>query len=133
MRIELICIGSELLTGKQNTHCSFFSKTLQTIGLTVSEEHTVPDILEDIEYRIKQSFARSDMVFVCGGLGPTFDDITREAAARALKKKLICSTDILEKIKKRTREWKSSFSDHEKKQAYVIEGAEPLVNEIGVA
>ena len=79
----LICVGSELLRGKINSHASTLSRRLLSIGLTLHHEETVGDELEEITTAIRLAVEQFEIVFVTGGLGPTFDDITREAAAAA--------------------------------------------------
>src|SRR4051812_4706274 len=80
-RAGLVCVGSELLRGKLNTHASLLARRLASVGIDLTEEHTVADDLEALRRTIRGCLDRCAVVIVTGGLGPTFDDISREAAA----------------------------------------------------
>jgi nicotinamide-nucleotide amidase len=89
MKIEIINTGSELLLGSTlNTHGAWLGQQLLGLGLRVQRLVTVPDG-DPIRDALKQSIAVSDAVIVTGGLGPTSDDVTREATAEALGVELI--------------------------------------------
>src|SRR5436190_23531692 len=90
-RCALVCVGSELLRGKLNTHASHISRRLSSIGLALNEENTVADELPQITAAIRRALDVFDVVIVSGGLGPTFDDVTREAAAEATGRSLALS------------------------------------------
>lgn len=133
MRIELICIGTELLSGKVNTHGSCIGRTLNELGLFLSEEHTVPDSKPDIVSTVKTSLTKSRILFICGGLGPTFDDVTRESVSQALNKKLLFNEKLYKQINKKIHTDHHIPSAHENRQAYLIEGAIPIYNTVGTA
>src|ERR1035441_6053543 len=80
-RVSLICVGSELLRGKINTHSSTIARRLASIGLELSEEHTVGDDAEAIAKIIRRAREENQVVIVTGGLGPTFDDPSRPTHA----------------------------------------------------
>src|SRR5437660_918629 len=82
-RCILICVGSELLRGKINTHASAISRRLSAIGLELNAEVTVGDEEAEIAEAIRRALVAFQVVIVTGGLGPTFDDLTREAASAA--------------------------------------------------
>ena len=84
MNIELICSGSELLTGKLNTHASFIGSKLNDIGLNLKLVTTVADRKKDFSQVLKDAIKRSSIIIVTGGLGPTFDDITVETVSEIL-------------------------------------------------
>src|SRR5437762_7003726 len=88
-RSVLVCVGSELLRGKLNTHASHISRRLSSIGLSLNEENTVSDELPEITRALQRALDSFEIVLVSGGLGPTFDDLTREAASEASSRKLI--------------------------------------------
>src|ERR1700746_2972708 len=84
MRIEIICTGDEVLTGKiVNTNFSYMSQKLEDFGLSVSWGTTVGDDREELLAAFRLSAERADAVIVNGGLGPTVDDLSQEIAARA--------------------------------------------------
>src|SRR3954462_4521882 len=84
MRIEVICTGDEVLTGKiVNSNFSWISQKLEDFGLAVQWETTVGDDRESLLLAFKLAGARADAVIVNGGLGPTVDDLSQEIAAQA--------------------------------------------------
>ena len=87
-RAYLVCVGSELLAGQVNTHQAWLSVRLRRAGFDVVGESSVPDSIPLIKTALLRALNASDAVIVCGGLGPTFDDLTREAAAAALGRSL---------------------------------------------
>src|SRR2546430_2998827 len=96
---SLICVGSELLRGKINAHSATLASRLASIGLELSDEHTVADDDGAIARVIRRALGESHIVIVTGGLGPTFDDLTREAASQATGRPLQFSSSLLQKIK----------------------------------
>ena len=84
-KAEIISIGSELLSGKTiDTTSTFISRKLDRIGIVAVHKATIPDQHADIVKALKQSLNRSSVIIITGGLGPTKDDITRKAVAKAL-------------------------------------------------
>ncbi|MBU2613969.1 MAG: competence/damage-inducible protein A [Elusimicrobia bacterium] len=134
MRIELICVGHELLYGKLNTHIAYIGEHLSDIGLQLNSARTIPDDLEEMTATFKDAFVKADITIITGGLGPTFDDLTREAAAKALNKKLIRNEELLKKLEQymTSRGYKFSLKGNEN-QAYLIEGAKTIENKFGTA
>ncbi|MDE1976196.1 MAG: competence/damage-inducible protein A [Elusimicrobia bacterium] len=132
-RVELICVGSELLGGKTNTHQSYISLALARFGLSLSRESSLPDDLEPLKSAIAEAFSRADALIVCGGLGPTFDDITREAAAAALGRPLVFKPELFAQIKRRFQRFRTRMPAENRRQAYLISGASALKNNFGSA
>ncbi len=132
-RVELICVGSELLGGKINTHQSYISLALARLGLALSRESSIPDDLEPLESAIAEAFVRADALIVCGGLGPTFDDITREAAASALVRPLVFRPELFAQIKRRFKCFRTRMPAENRRQAYLLRGATALRNDFGSA
>jgi nicotinamide-nucleotide amidase len=132
---SLICVGSELLRGKINTHSSALSRRLASIGLPLNHEETVGDELGELTAAIRRSLNEYKIVFVTGGLGPTFDDITREAAAAAAGRKLILSEALNKEIVSKFRQahLKGKIPPANVRQAYLIEGARAIPNSNGTA
>src|SRR4051812_15455777 len=96
MRIELICTGDEVLTGKiNNTNFSYISQKLEDYGLAIAWETTVGDDRENLLAAFQPAGQRADAVIVNGGLGPTVDDLSQEIAARAAGVDLILNSEWL--------------------------------------
>jgi len=133
VRIGVICIGSELLINKINTNVHLINDSIGKIGLFVSENITIPDKKEEIQNAFKYCFENNHIIFITGGLGPTFDDITRESISEILNRKLIFSEKIWQKIEEKFKKKGTIIPEINKKQSYVIEGATIIENEIGTA
>ena len=133
MRIEIINTGTELLLGStRNTHGSWIGQELVKLGLRVQRQTTVPDGVA-IEDALAESTRRSDVVIVTGGLGPTSDDITREAAARVLGVELMEDEAALRALREFFEKRKKPMVDANLKQAQNLVGADILPNQNGTA
>src|ERR1700755_1405221 len=98
MRIEVICTGDEVLTGKiVNTNFSYISQKLEDYGLGVTWETTVGDDRDDLLLAFRLAGERADAVIVNGGLGPTVDDLSQEIAAKAAGVELVLHGERREK------------------------------------
>jgi nicotinamide-nucleotide amidase len=96
MRIEVICTGDEVLTGKiVNTNFSYITQKLEDCGLAVEWETTVGDDRENLLLAFQLAGQRADAVIVNGGLGPTVDDLSQEIAAKAAGVELKLSEEWL--------------------------------------
>ncbi len=133
MQSEIVCIGTELLMGKVNTNVSYLSEKLASIGLNFTYETTVGDSSKDIAEILKQSFTRSGIIFVTGGLGPTFDDLTREVVAGVLEKKLIFNREAMQAVAAFFAKRDLEMPKKNEVQAQIVEGARIIPNEIGTA
>ena len=131
--IELLCLGTELLSGRLNTHQSHLSLELRRAGLKVSRETSLPDDAAAIAREVRSALARCDALLVCGGLGPTFDDVTREGVSAALKKPLVYRPALYAAIKRRFLRRRLSVPEENRRQAFVIAGAEVMPNKRGSA
>ena len=132
--IELISIGTELLSGRTlNSHAQTLGGALTEIGLSLSRDTTIPDELGIIRAAVKESLGRADIVLVSGGLGPTVDDITREALAGLFGVNIVVSEPALEAMKKRFAERGYPMTPAAKRMVHILEGAEMLVNTAGAA
>ncbi|MCM8760202.1 MAG: CinA family nicotinamide mononucleotide deamidase-related protein, partial [Candidatus Omnitrophica bacterium] len=110
------------------------SGILARAGLSITRCIIVGDEKEEIKDAVSLSLKRSDIVFITGGLGPTSDDLTREAIAELLNKKLIFSEDIWQKICERFyKRGVKDIPEINKKQGYIIEGADIIENNVGTA
>jgi len=134
MRIEVICTGDEVLTGKIiNTNFSYISQKLEDVGLAVSRETTVGDDRDELLRAFRLAGERADAVIVNGGLGPTVDDLSQEIAARAADVDLVLSEDWLQRMEEFFLRRSRVMSPNNRKQAMLPATAEILDNPIGTA
>src|SRR5467141_1448963 len=134
MRIEVICTGDEVVTGKiVNTNFSYISQKLEDFGLAVTWETTVGDDREDLLLAFRMAGDRADAVIVNGGLGPTVDDLSQEIAARAAGVELVLNEDWLQRMEDFFRRRNRVMSSNNRKQAMLPTTAEILDNPIGTA
>jgi nicotinamide-nucleotide amidase len=129
----LVCVGSELLAGQLNTHQPWLSVRLRRAGFDVVGESSVQDSVAALKTALSRALDAADAVIVCGGLGPTFDDVTREAAAAALGRKMKFKPKLWEVILERFARYHVAVPEENKRQAEVIAGAAVLNNESGSA
>lgn len=133
MTVELINSGTELLLGEViNTHAAWIAKRVFPLGLRISRQTTVPDG-PAIRDAICETFNRADIVFVTGGLGPTTDDITREAVAEILGLKLVANETIRSAIEARLAARGYKLLERMLRQTMAPEGATVLPNKNGTA
>jgi len=134
MRAEIIAVGSELLTpDRLDTNSLFLTSQLNRLGIEVSRKTVVGDKHDDVRDAFRAALERVELVISCGGLGPTLDDLTREAVADLLGRKLIPSDAVLQAIQERFRRMGRTMAEVNKRQAMVIEGADVLSNPRGTA
>src|SRR5271170_5177699 len=134
MRIEIICTGDEVLTGKiVNTNFSYMSQKLEDFGLSVRWGTTVGDDRETLLNAFREAGARADAVIVNGGLGPTVDDLSQEIAARAAGVDLVLSQDWLTRMETYFQKRSRIMPPNNRKQAMLPSGAEVLDNPVGTA
>jgi competence/damage-inducible protein CinA C-terminal domain len=133
MRVVLLNTGTELLLGDvQDAHLAFIARQIFPLGLRIEERRTVPDGA-GIRETLAEIFPRAEILFVTGGLGPTTDDVTREAVAEGLGLKLICDPEVMSAISERFATRGIQFTARVERQAFVPTGAEVLPNENGTA
>lgn len=133
MQAEVINTGSELLLGLvTNTHLGYLAGELAPCGITVARQVCVPDG-PPIREALAAALDRADVVFTTGGLGPTTDDITREAAAELLGLPLLPDEEILSGIRERFARRGLAMAERVARQAMVPVGAEVLPNPNGTA
>jgi nicotinamide-nucleotide amidase len=134
MNAAIIAVGSEMLgPTRVDTNSLKITTALEDFGLAVVRKSVVGDRLADLADEISHSSAHAAIVFITGGLGPTEDDLTREALAKALGLKLELDQTIVDRIESRfkARGWK--MPEVNKRQAYVFRGQTTLTNERGTA
>src|SRR6266536_3133613 len=134
MRIEIICTGDEVLTGKiVNSNFSYMSQKLEDVGLSVRWGTTVGDDRETLLRAFHQAAERADAVIVNGGLGPTVDDLSQEIAAQAAGVELVLHEEWLAKMEDFFRRRSRTMPSNNTKQAMLPATAEMIDNPIGTA
>src|SRR6059058_4546777 len=134
MRIEIICTGDEVLTGRiVNTNFSYMTQRLEDVGLSVKWETTVGDDRESLLAAFRQAGERADAVIVNGGLGPTVDDLSQEVAAEACGVKLVLSDYWMQRMTESYARRGRVMPANNKKQAMLPDGADFIDNPIGTA
>ncbi len=131
---EIIAVGSELLTPeKTDTNSLWLTEKLDNIGIEVMLKTIVGDDEARLEEAIKDALKRSDLVVTTGGLGPTDDDVTRQVSARAIGRDLVYHEELEQQLRDRFRMWGREMPEINKRQAYVVDGADILPNPNGSA
>src|SRR2546428_3384339 len=134
MRIEIICTGDEVLTGKiVNTNFSYMSQKLEDVGLSVRWETTVGDDRESLLRAFQLAAERADAVIVNGGLGPTVDDLSQKVAAQAAGVDLVLNEEWLTRMEEFFRRRSRTMPPNNRKQAMLPVTAEVIDNPIGTA
>lgn len=134
MNAEIIAVGSEMLTHKRvDTNSLFLTEHLNNLGVEVVAKHVVGDDRNRIAGEILRALVTSQFVFISGGLGPTEDDLTRDAVAMALGREQKLDPAISDAIEQRFRQMNRVMPEINRRQGMVIEGAEVLSNDRGTA
>ncbi len=130
----IFSIGNELVEGLiVDTNSKYLSEKLKALGYYVVRIETLPDKLEILVGRFKAGLLEADLLITTGGLGPTEDDLTREAMAQALGRKLVTDEKIAQELVERALKYYGKAPESVRKQAMVIEGATVLNNPVGTA
>ncbi len=134
MNAEIIAVGSELLTPERmDTNSLWLTAQLNDLGVEVTTKTIVGDNRERLTATVRAALGRTEILVLTGGLGPTEDDVTRDAAAAALSRPLVFVQEIADRIEARFRFRNRPMPEINRRQAYVIEGAEALPNPNGTA
>jgi nicotinamide-nucleotide amidase len=134
MNAEIIAIGSEMLTPfRQDTNSLYITEKLNELGIAVDFKTIVGDKLKQLADAIRHALGRVDIVVISGGLGPTEDDLTREAVAEALGVRLKRDPDLIAHLYARAASRRMTITRNNEKQADVIDGATILPNKLGSA
>lgn len=134
MHAEIVMIGTELLLGEIiDTNAAKLAKYLREIGLDLYYKTTVGDNLLRITAVLNAALDRAPVVITSGGLGPTVDDMTRQAVADATGRALVYSLELEAQIAARFRSFGREMGENNKRQAYLPQGALPLPNPVGSA
>lgn len=134
MPAEILTIGTEILLGQiVDTNAAYVAERLAEAGIDVYQKTTVGDNLGRVASAFREALGRADIIIATGGLGPTEDDLTREAVADVLGLKLVEDPEILQGIQKRFAARGLTMTENNRKQAQVPKGAEVLDNPRGTA
>ena len=131
---EILCVGTEILIGDIiNTNAAHISRRLAELGINQYYQAVVGDNPGRLSECIKGALERCDLLILSGGLGPTYDDLTKETAAEAVGRRLYLHKESLERIKKYFSELGREMSDNNVKQAMIPEGSVVFDNDNGTA
>ncbi len=134
MNAEIISIGSELLNGKVvNTNAQYLSQSLSSLGIEVSQLVSVGDRENDIKKALSGALSRSNIVILTGGLGPTKDDITKDAVCSLLEIDMHIDQLSLSKIENYFAKKGEKMAENNIRQARVPQGSVVLKNDVGLA
>jgi competence/damage-inducible protein CinA-like protein len=131
---EIITIGTEILLGEiVDTNTRYIARTLRGMGVNIYRTITIGDNIERIAEAIHNSMSRAEIVITTGGLGPTVDDPTREAVARAAGVELEFREDLWQQVVAVISRYGRKPSENQKRQAYIPKGAIAIPNPVGTA
>lgn len=134
MRAEILCVGTELLLGQIiDTNAAYIASQLARAGIDVLRKQTAGDNLDRIADCISGALSRSEVLVITGGLGPTTDDLTREAIAQAMGVELEHKPDLEEGLKAFFKNRGITPGTTIMRQAYLPQGAEAIHNPVGTA
>jgi nicotinamide-nucleotide amidase len=134
MNAEIVSFGTELLLGQiVNTNAAYIAQQLAAVGVGVYYHVTAGDNVDRAADVLRRSISRCDITIATGGLGPTVDDVTREAVSRALNVELVLHEDLLKQIEGMFTKWGRKMSDSNRVQAMLPKGCIPIENPVGTA
>ncbi len=131
---EILSVGTELLLGDiVNTDAAYLARRLAALGIGMYRQAVVGDNPERLKEALIEALSRSDLVILTGGLGPTYDDLTKETAAELFGRKMYLHEESLERMIARFRSRGREITENNKKQALMPEGAVVFKNDYGTA
>lgn len=134
MKAIIISCGTEIVTGQSvDTNSAWLSERLTLLGIEVVAHVSVGDDLEWLTESIRRAHEESDLVIITGGLGPTRDDLTREALATAIHRSLRENREALAQIERFFRRWQREMPESNKVQALIPDGCDIITNLRGTA
>lgn len=134
LNAEVISIGTEILLGEiTDTNSVYMAQVLRDLGINLYFMTSVGDNEQRIASAIHIALSRADIVITCGGLGPTVDDMTRQAVARATNRELVFHQDLLDQIAERFAGFKMRMTENNRRQAYLPANAIKVENPVGTA
>ena len=134
MDAEIIAVGSEMLTPERlDTNSLYLTAELNKLGVEVVAKAVIGDDRDRLAAAVRAAMSRSEILILSGGLGPTEDDVTRDAVAQALDRKLVFQEEIAAWLTERFAKARRKMAEINKRQAFLVEGAEMLSNDRGTA
>ncbi len=134
MNAEIVSIGTELLLGEiVDTNSTHIARTLRDIGVNLFYMTSVGDNENRITDVLQRGLSRSDLIITTGGLGPTVDDVTRQAVAASTNRELVFHQELLDQIADRFSRFGARMSENNRQQAYIPANAIPIENPVGTA
>ena len=134
MTAEILCVGTELLLGDiVNTNAAFLAKELANLGIFTYYQTVVGDNPERLSKALKEAFSRVDLVIMTGGLGPTYDDLTKETVAAYFGRKMYMHEESLKHLNCIFQKFNRPMTENNIKQALMPEGAIVFYNDQGTA
>ncbi|MGE5583074.1 MAG: competence/damage-inducible protein A [Bacillota bacterium] len=134
MRAEIVCIGTELLLGQiVDTNAAFLARELADLGIDLFYKSTVGDNLQRIIATLKAAWDRSELLILSGGLGPTQDDLTREAVAGLLEEELEFNEEAWEQVQSYFQKVQRQVAASNRRQAMFPKSGRVLRNHLGTA
>ncbi len=134
MKAEIIAVGTELLLGQiVNTNAQYLSQELAALGIDLYFQTVVGDNMNRLTEAIRIATQRAELIILTGGLGPTQDDLTKEALAKFTGRNLIYHTPALQKIEDLFQKRNVPVTDNNRKQAHILSDSDPLPNDTGLA
>ena len=134
MRGEIVAVGTELLLGQiVDTNSAYIARLLTTVGLDVHFKCTVGDNLERLKATLQTALHRADVVITTGGIGPTLDDLTRDAVAEVTGRPLVFQPNLFAQIQGFFLRLGRPVGENNRRQAFIPEGAIPIENPVGTA
>ena len=131
---EIVAIGTEILLGEiTDTNSVYIAQKLRDVGINLYYMTTVGDNEKRIADALLIALNRADIVITCGGLGPTVDDMTRQAVAIATDRELEFHQSLLDEIASRFEQFKVKMTENNRRQAYLPTGAITIHNPVGTA
>jgi len=133
-KASIVNIGNELLNGQTvSTNTAYLGEKLLSIGIPAVSSYIITDDIDSIVQAFKLASNDADVVITTGGLGPTDDDLTREAMAKFLNKELQLQDELLQKIENFFASRERQMPENNKVQAYIPAGAKAIANNLGTA
>jgi len=134
MNAEIIAVGSELLTpDRTDTNSLYLTEQLNTLGVEVRCKSVIGDDRALLAEAVRQALKRAEIVILSGGLGPTEDDVTRDAVADGLGRPLVFSQELLDSLVERFSRLNRKMAENNKRQTFLVEGGVGLPNARGTA
>ena len=131
---EILCVGTEILIGDiVNTNAAFISSKLYEMGINQYYQASIGDNPERLKNAVKSALSRCDLLIMTGGLGPTYDDLTKETVAECMNRKLYLDNKSLDSIKSYFDFRKKKMTENNVKQAMIPEGSTVFYNDAGTA